>query len=78
MTIVFLVTFLTKALLPWLLCLDGQPALGRVLVVLNFHLSKMEATVFIGTFKTTEIFLCPSSDLCLKIILSQRSTDDSF
>ena len=32
----FLVTYLTKAILPRLLSLAGRPALGRVLVVLNF------------------------------------------
>ena len=61
-TIGFLVTSLTKALLPWLLSLDGRPVLGRVLVVPNFHLRMMEATVLIGTFKTAEIFLYPSPD----------------
>ena len=51
-TIGFLVTSLTKALLPRSLSLDGRPALGRVLVVPNFfHLRMMEATVLIGTIK---------------------------
>uniref|UniRef100_UPI00358EC140 phagosome assembly factor 1 isoform X2 n=1 Tax=Myxine glutinosa TaxID=7769 RepID=UPI00358EC140 len=51
MTIGFLVTSLTKALLPRLLSLAGRPALGRVLVVPNFfHLRIMEATVLLGTF----------------------------
>ena len=78
-TIGFLVTSLTKALLPRSLSLDGRPALGRVLVVLNFfHLRMMEATVLIGTFKAAEIFLYPSPDLFLKTILSRRSTDNSF
>jgi hypothetical protein len=50
-TIEFLVTFLTKALLPRLLSLATRPALGRVLVVPNlWHLRMMEATVFLGTF----------------------------
>ena len=41
-TIRFLVTSLTKALLPQLLSLAGRPALGRALVVLNFfHLRMM-------------------------------------
>lgn len=35
-TIGFLVTSLTKALLPWLLSLYGRPAPGRVLVVYGF------------------------------------------
>ena len=48
-TIVFLVTSLTKALLPQLLSLSRWPAQGRLLVVPNFfHLRLMEATVFLG------------------------------
>ena len=75
----FLVTSLTKALLPRSLSLDSRPALGRVLVVPNFfHLRMMEATVLIGTVKAAEMFLYPSPDLFLKTILSQRSTDNSF
>ena len=72
-TIGFLVTSLTKALLPRSLSLDGRPALGRVLVVLNL----MEATVHIGTFKAA-FFLYLSPDFFLKTILSRRSTDNSF
>ena len=65
----FLVTSLTKALLPWSLSLDCWPALGRVLVVPNFfHLRMMEQ----------KMFLYPSPDLFLKKILSRRSTDNSF
>ena len=46
-TIRFLVTSLTKALLPRLLSLAGWPALGRVLVVPNFfNLTVTEAIVF--------------------------------
>ena len=49
-TIGFLITSLTKALLSRLLTLAGQPALGRVLVVPNFfHLRMMAPTVFLGT-----------------------------
>jgi len=78
-TIGFLVTSLTEALLPRSLSLAGRPALGRVLVVPNFfHLRMMEATVLIGTFNAAEIFLYPSPDLCLDTILSRRSTDDSL
>ena len=78
-TIGFLLTSLTKALLPQSLSLDGRPALGRVLVVPDFfHLRMMEATVLIGTFKAADIFLYPSPDLFLKTILSRRSTDHSF
>ena len=50
-TIGFLVTSLTKALLPQLLSLVGWPGLGRVLVVPNvFYIRMMEATVFMGNF----------------------------
>ena len=67
-TIRFLVTSLTKALLPRFLSLAGRPALGRVLVVPNlFNLRMMEATVFFGTF----------NDLYIDKILS-RSSKDSF
>ena len=77
MTIGFLVTSQTKALLPRSLSLDGRPAL--VLVVPNFfNLRMMEGTVLIGTFKAAEMFLYPSSDLFLKTIMSQLSTDTSF
>jgi hypothetical protein len=56
-TIEFLVTSLTKALLPRLLSLTGRPTLGRILVVPNyFHLRMMEATVFLGTFNSEDIF----------------------
>ena len=56
-TIGFLVTSLTKALLPQLLSLAGRPALGRVLVLPNiFRLTMMEATVCLGTFDTSELF----------------------
>ena len=65
-TIGFLVTSLTKALLPRYLSLAGRTALGRVLVVPNFfHLRMMEATVFLGTFNAADIFWYPSPDLCL-------------
>ena len=58
MTIRFLVTSLTKALLPQLLSLAGWPSLERVLVVPNFfHLRMMEATVFLETFNAADIFL---------------------
>lgn len=49
----FLVTSLTKALMPWLLSLAGQP--GRVLVVPNFHVRVMEATVLSGTLGAAEV-----------------------
>jgi hypothetical protein len=64
-TIGFLVTFLTKALLLQMLSLYGWPALGRVLVVPNFfHLRMMEATVFLGTFNIADSFWYRSPDLC--------------
>jgi hypothetical protein len=78
-TIWFLVTSLTKALLPRLHSLARWPALGRVLVVPNFfHLRMMEATVLLGTFNAADMFWYPSPGLCLDTILSQRSTDNSF
>ena len=77
-TIGFLVTSLTKALLPRLLCL-ALPALGRVLVNPNFfHLRMMEATLFLGTFNAAEMFWYLSPDLCLDTNLSRSSTDNSF
>ena len=78
-TIGFLVTSLTKAILPRLLSLAGQPALGRVLVVPNFfQLRMMEATVFLWTFNAAEMFWYPSPDLCLDTILSLSSTGNYF
>ena len=75
----FLVTSLTKALLPRLLSLVGRSALGRVLVVPNFfYLRMIEATVLLGTFNAAEMFWYPSLDLCLDTILSRSSTDNSF
>ena len=56
-TIGFLVTSLTKALLPQLLILARRSALGRVVGVSNFfHLKMMEATVFLETFNAADIF----------------------
>ena len=64
---------------PWLLSVAGWPALGRVLLVPNFfHLRLIEATVFLGTFNTADIFWYPSPDLCLDTILPRSSTDNSF
>ena len=78
-TIVFLVTSLTMALLPRLLSLARRPVLGRVLVVPNvFHLRMMEATVFLGTFNAAAMFGYPSPGLCLGTILSRSSVDSSF
>ena len=76
-TIEFLVSFLTKALLPRLLSLAGRPALGRVLVVPNFQLRTMEATVFLGTFNAAEMSWYPSPGLCPDTILSW-SLQNSF
>ena len=60
----FLFTPLTKALLPRLLSLAGQPTLGRVLVVPNFiHLKIMGATVLLGTFKQQNLFFLLSVEL---------------
>ena len=79
-TIVFLVTSLIKALLPRLLSLAGQPALGRVLVVPNFfHLRMMETNVFLGTFNAAETFgtlpqICASTQYCLRALRTILST----
>ena len=76
-TIRFLVTSLTEALLLRLFSLAGQPALGGVLMVLNFfHLRMMEATVLLGTFNDAEMFWYPSSDLCLDTVVSMEYTFD--
>ena len=78
-TIGFLFTSLTKALLPRMLSLARRPALGSILVVPNFfHLRMMEAIVFLVTFNAAEIFWYPYPDLCLDAIPSQSSTDNSF
>ena len=75
----FLVTSLTKILLPRLLSLAGRPAQGRVLVVPNFiHLRMMEAAVLLGTFSAADNFWYLSTDLCLDTILSRSSVDNSF
>ena len=52
-TIGFLVTSLTKALVPRLLSLVRRPALGRVLEWFQM----MEATVFLGTFNAPDLCL---------------------
>jgi hypothetical protein len=55
----------------------GQVA--RVLVVPNFHLRMMEATVFLGTFNATDIFgtlseICASTQSCLGALRTIPST----
>ena len=56
-TIGFLVTSLTKALLPRLLSMTVRQDLGRVLVVPNFfHFRMMGATVYLGTFNAAVMF----------------------
>ena len=67
----FLITSLTKALLPRMLSLAGWPALGRVH---NFRI--MEASMLLGTFKAAEFFK-PSPDLCLDTIPSLCSSASS-
>ena len=79
-TIEFLVTSLTKALLPRFLSLPGRPALGRVLVVPNFfHLRRMEATVFLGPSMLQTCFgtlpqICASTQSCLGALCKIPST----
>ena len=46
----FLVTSLTQALLPRLLSLAGEAALGIIIMIM------MEATVFLGSFNAADIF----------------------
>ena len=78
-TIGFLVTSLTKTLLPRLLRLAGRSALGRDFVVPNFfHLRMMEDIVFLGTFNAAEMFWYPSPDLCFDTILSRSSMNNSL
>jgi hypothetical protein len=78
-TIGFLFTSLTKALLPGLLSLAGWTALGIILVVPNFfYLRMMEATVFLGTFNAAEMFWYPSPDMHLNTVLSRSSIDNAF
>jgi hypothetical protein len=74
----FLVTPWPKPFSPRLLSLAVRPALGTVLGVPNYHLRMNEANVFLGTFNAADIFLYPSTDLYLDIILSRSSTDNSF
>ena len=60
--------------LPWLLSLARWPALGWVLLVPNFHLRiVMEATRFLGTFKTDRNVFVSSPDTMLS-----RNCADSF
>ena len=56
-----------EALVPWLVSLAGQAALGRTLVVPNFfHLRIMEATVLLGTFHAADLpQICASTQSCL-------------
>ena len=79
-TIRFLVTSLTKALLLRLLILARRPALGRVLVVPNFfNLRMMEATVFSGTSMLQKCFgtlpqICALTQSCLRALQTIPST----
>lgn len=59
-----LITSLSKALHPRLLCFVGQPDLVRLFAVPDFfHLRMMKAIMLLGIFNTEEIFLYPFSDL---------------
>ena len=78
-TIGFLVTSLTKALLPRLLSLAGWPALGRFLVIPNYFHLRMEAAVLLGTFKAADIFgilpqICASTQSFLGALRTIPST----
>ena len=58
-TIRFLVTSLTKALLPQLLSLAGRPALGRVLVVPNVFHFKNDGHCVLGDLQCCRNVLVP-------------------
>jgi len=75
-TIRFLVTSLTMALLPRSISLAGWPALEKI--PWWFQTFPFTDELFIGIFNATEIFLYPSPDLCLDTILPHRSTDNSL
>ena len=70
-TIGFLVTSLSKALLPQLLSLARQPALGRVFVVPNFFHLRMTEAIVQKSFGTLP-------QICANTIASRSSTDNSF
>ena len=73
-TIGFLVTSLTKALLSLVL----RPALGRVLVVPKLlPFKNYGGHCVLGDLQCC-IFWYPSPDLCLDTILSRSSMDNSF
>jgi hypothetical protein len=74
-TIRFLVTSLTKALLPRLSSLAELPALGRVLVV---PFKNDGGHCVLGVLQLCRHFWYPSPDLCLNTILSLSSTDNYF
>ena len=79
-TIWFLVSSLTKALLHQLLSLTGWPALGRVLVVPNHsHLRMTAAIALLGIFNAADIFwclpqICASTQSCLEALQTIPST----
>lgn len=68
----FLDTLLSEAPSP-LIAQLRRVASSRKLVRNFFRVWRMEATVLIGNFKATAIWLYPSQDLCLQTILSLRS-----
>ncbi len=78
-TIRFLVTTPTKALLRQFLSLARRPALGRVLVVSNFfHLRVTETTCFCDPSMKHNFFLNSSSDVRLDANLLLSSTGSFF
>jgi hypothetical protein len=69
-TIRFLVTSLTKALLPLIGQFVRATGSRKSLGGLNFShfLGMIEASVFLGTFNAAVMFWYPSPDLCLYLI----------
>ena len=64
---------------PWPRPTSPNCSVWQSFVVPNFfNLRMMLPTVCLGTFNAAEMFWYPSPDLCLDIILSRSSTDNSF
>lgn len=73
-TIRFLVNFITKALPPWSLSLDGWSSLGKVLLVPNFfHLWMMDlqSSRFIFLYPSPDLYLNPASEVCRQLLWVQ-------
>ena len=73
-TIRFLVTSLTKALLPRLHSLAARPSLGVLVVPKLLRFKNDGGHCVLGDLQCCTHFWYPSPDLCLDTILSRRST----